>query len=120
MVSTSWLQMRESQALITATTRGSSIAVVDVSGGLDRPLVSQAGFQAFNAGGLEGTVRISAKAQSVAQDLEPEFIAFSEDSSTAFATLQENNAVAIVDLATAEVTAVLGIGFKITDCPATN
>jgi hypothetical protein len=89
-----------------------SITVVDVSGGLDRPAVSQAGFQAFNAGGLEGPVRISAKAQSVAQDLEPEFIAFSEDSSTAFVTLQENNAVAIVDLATAELTAVLGIGFK--------
>ena len=89
-----------------------SITVIDVSGGVDNPVVSQAGFQAFNGGGLEGPVRISAKAQSVAQDLEPEFITFSEDSSTAFATLQENNAVAIVDLADAEVDAVLGIGFK--------
>ncbi len=89
-----------------------SITVVDVSGGFDSPVASQAGFQAFNGGGLEGPVRISAKAQSIAQDLEPEFIAFSEDSSTAFVTLQENNAVAILDLATAEVTAVLGIGFK--------
>jgi hypothetical protein len=89
-----------------------SITVIDVSGGFDSPVASQAGFQAFNGGGLEGPVRISAKAQSIAQDLEPEFMAFSEDSSTAFVTLQENNAVAILDLATAEVTAVLGIGFK--------
>ena len=92
-----------------------SITVIDVSGGFDVATAATADFQAFNAGGsksLTGPVRISAKAASVAQDLEPEFIAFSEDGSTAFATLQENNAVAIIDLASAEVTTVLGIGFK--------
>jgi len=90
-----------------------SITVIDVSGGFDIATPQTADFRAFNADGtLEGPVRISAKAASVAQDLEPEFIAFSEDGSTAFATLQENNAVAIVDLASAEVSAVLGIGFK--------
>ncbi len=92
-----------------------SITVIDVSAGFDVATAATADFRAFNAGGsksLTGPVRISAKAASVAQDLEPEFIAFSEDGSTAFATLQENNAVAIVDLASAEVSAVLGIGFK--------
>ena len=49
---------------------------------------------------------------SVAQDLEPEFVAFSADSKTAYATLQENNAVAVIDLATAEVNEVFGLGFK--------
>ena len=92
-----------------------SITVIDVSGGFDAPVAATADFRAFNAGGsksLTGPVRISAKAESVAQDIEPEFIAFSEDGSTAFATLQENNAVAVIDLADAEVDAVLGIGFK--------
>ena len=92
-----------------------SITVIDVSGGFDISVAATADFKAFNAGGsksLTGPVRVSAKAASVAQDLEPEFIAFSEDGSTAFATLQENNAVAIIDLAAAEVTTVLGIGFK--------
>lgn len=92
-----------------------SITVIDVSGGFDIATAANADFQAFNAAGsksLTGPVRISAKSASVAQDLEPEFIAFSADGATAFATLQENNAVAIVDLASAEVTAVLGIGFK--------
>ena len=92
-----------------------TITVIDVSGGFDIATAETADFTDFNAGGskeLTGPVRISAKAESVAQDLEPEFIAFSADSTTAFATLQENNAVAIIDLASAEVTTVLGIGFK--------
>jgi DNA-binding beta-propeller fold protein YncE len=45
-------------------------------------------------------------------DLEPEFITVSEDSSTAYVALQENNAVAIIDIANASLTTVLGIGFK--------
>lgn len=45
-------------------------------------------------------------------DLEPEYITVSEDSSTAYVALQENNAVAIVDIAGASLTTVLGIGFK--------
>lgn len=45
-------------------------------------------------------------------DLEPEFITISEDSATAYVALQENNAVAIIDIANASLTTVLGIGFK--------
>ena len=45
-------------------------------------------------------------------DLEPEFVAISDDSSTAYVALQENNAVAIIDIANASLTTVLGIGFK--------
>ena len=92
-----------------------TITVIDVSGGFDIPVVATADFTDFNVGGsksLSGPVRVSAKSESVAQDLEPEFIAFSDDSGTAYATLQENNAVAVIDLASAEVTTVLGIGFK--------
>ena len=92
-----------------------SITVIDVSGGFDLPVAATAHFRDFNAGGsktLTGPVRISAKGESVAQDLEPEFIAFSDDGSTAYATLQENNAVAVIDLASAKVETVLGIGFK--------
>ena len=92
-----------------------SITVIDVSGGFDLPVAATAHFRDFNTGGsktLTGPVRISAKSESVAQDLEPEFIAFSDDGSTAYATLQENNAVAVIDLASAEVKTILGIGFK--------
>lgn len=46
---------------------------------------------------------------SVAQDLEPEYIAASND--TAFVSLQENNGLAIVDLTT-NTLQVIGLGFK--------
>ena len=92
-----------------------SISVIDVSGGFTGLTAATASFAPFNAGGsasLTGPVRVSSKSASVAQDLEPEYITFSSDSSTAFAALQENNAVAVVDIASATVSAVVGIGFK--------
>ncbi|SFF37027.1 S-layer homology domain-containing protein [Paenibacillus catalpae] len=45
-------------------------------------------------------------------DFEPEYIALSGDSKTAYVTLQENNAIAVVDIATLKVTAVKDLGFK--------
>ncbi|RCK52476.1 alkaline phosphatase [Thalassospira profundimaris] len=49
---------------------------------------------------------------SVAQDIEPEYIAISADDRKAYVTLQENNAIAIVDIASASVSDVVGLGFK--------
>ncbi|MEE4108132.1 MAG: choice-of-anchor I family protein [Halieaceae bacterium] len=76
-----------------------------------------------NISAAVGPVRLSASADvcgggvsdadaRMACDLEPEYIAVSEDSSTAYVALQENNAVAIIDIAGASLDAVLGIGFK--------
>ncbi len=49
-------------------------------------------------------------ASTVAQDLEPEYI--TTDGTTAWVTLQENNALAVVDVAKARVDAVIGLGLK--------
>lgn len=49
---------------------------------------------------------------TLAQDIEPESLTFSSDRSIAYVCLQENNAVAILDLASATVTAIYGMGFK--------
>ena len=49
---------------------------------------------------------------SVAQDLEPEYITISSDSSTAWVTLQENNAIAILDIGTASVSSLEALGYK--------
>lgn len=95
-----------------------SLTIVDVSGGagaLTAANVTQVDFTAFNAGGtasLTGPVRISAKAASVAQDLEPEYVAVSADSTRAYVMLQENNAYAVVDLTNNTVTEVRGLGYK--------
>ena len=57
-------------------------------------------------------VRIYGPGASVAQDLEPEYITISADSSTAYVTLQENNAIAVIDIATKTVTSIKPLGFK--------
>lgn len=57
-------------------------------------------------------VRIFGPGASVAQDLEPEYIAVSADSTKAYVTLQENNAIAEVDIATRSVTAIRSLGYK--------
>ncbi|NVK21246.1 MAG: alkaline phosphatase [Kangiellaceae bacterium] len=73
-------------------------------------------FQSFNSKMLElkqsGVKFASPKGTSVAQDLEPEYVAISADSTTAYVTLQENNAIAIVDLTKPAISSVKGLGYK--------
>lgn len=91
-----------------------SVSLIDISTGT----VSNAGFEAFN--GLKADlqakgVRIFGPGASVAQDLEPEYAAFSPDGKIAFVTLQENNAIAVVDIDAAGgpvVTEIIPLGFK--------
>lgn len=59
-----------------------------------------------------GPAHIQTGSATVAEDLEPENIAVSPDGSTAWVTLQENNAVAIVDVATASLVGVQPLGMK--------
>jgi hypothetical protein len=47
-----------------------------------------------------------------ASNLEPEYITVSNDGNTAYIALQENNALAILDLTTSRFTAVKGLGYK--------
>ena len=94
-----------------------TISIVNISNGVPSDTAVQLGFTDFNTGGkraseLPATVRIGRPGASVAQDLEPEYVAISADSKTAFITLQENNAVAVVDLATAKIDKIFALGFK--------
>nr|WP_246320423.1 choice-of-anchor I family protein [Paenibacillus qinlingensis] len=45
-------------------------------------------------------------------DLEPEYIALSEDNSKAYVSFQENNAIGTIDLATKAVISIKGLGLK--------
>jgi len=74
-------------------------------------------FRAFNAGGrrnaeLPDGVRIFGPGASVAQDLEPEYIAVSPDGKMAFVTLQENNAIAILALPSGQIRKIVALGVK--------
>ncbi len=94
-----------------------SISIIDVTRPVKKfaPTVRTADFTAFNAMRddlVAAGVRIHPDAISVAQDLEPEYFTFSTNSLTAWVTLQENNAIAEIDLLRAKVTAILPLGYK--------
>ncbi|HET9372104.1 MAG TPA: choice-of-anchor I family protein [Vicinamibacterales bacterium] len=92
-----------------------SVSVIDMShgaGNLNQADVATADFRAFNDAALDPSIRIFGPRATVAQDLEPEYIAVSHDSRTAWVTLQENNAIGIIDLTSAAVTRLVGLGFK--------
>ena len=102
-----------------------SVSIIDLSLGINSATVQTADFTAFNsqfaqlkAAGVKfkgdvGTTR------TVAQDLEPEYIAVSPDGTKAWVTLQEANAIAIVDIATATVESIKPLGFKDYSVPST-
>lgn len=74
---------------------------------------STAGFGSFDTAALKSAgVRIFGPNQTPALNLEPEYIAVSADGTTAVATLQENNAVAIIDIATSTITSIKALGLK--------
>ncbi len=92
-----------------------TVSVIDVSKGfrnVTQADVHTADFKSFNGATLDPSVRIYGPRATVAQDLEPEYIAVSPDSKTAWVTLQENNALGVVDIEQARITKIIGLGFK--------
>lgn len=95
-----------------------SVSVIDVTAGvgnISQSDVTTLNFNAFDsqqAALLADGVRIFGPGATVSQDLEPEYIAVSDDSQFAYVTLQENNAYAIVDLVAMEITDVISFGMK--------
>ncbi|WP_394684856.1 choice-of-anchor I family protein [uncultured Microbacterium sp.] len=106
-----------------------SVSVIALSSALSAPAqsaVKTAGFRAFEPGGtktLDSKVRVfgpdvaapgqdaaTLSTNRVSRNLEPEYI--TTDGTVAYVTLQENNAVATVDLTKAEVTGILPLGYK--------
>ena len=91
-----------------------SISIITVNRG-GTPTVATADFKAFIGKEAElraAGVRIYGPGANAAQDLEPEYITVSQDGKTAWVTLQENNAIATVDIATAKVTSINSLGTK--------
>jgi hypothetical protein len=74
--------------------------------------VKQLNFRHFNNQPIDPAIRIFGPNATVAQDLEPEYIAVSPDSKTAMVALQENNAFAVLDLKQMKVTKLVPLGFK--------
>jgi hypothetical protein len=94
-----------------------SISIIAITNGVPADTATTLGFSDFNVGGsrrseLPAGIRIGRPGATVAQDLEPEYVSISADSKTAFVTLQENNAVATVDLASGKISKIFALGYK--------
>ncbi|MEA5582530.1 choice-of-anchor I family protein [Nodularia harveyana UHCC-0300] len=93
-----------------------SVSIVDLDfSNLSNSNVITAGFTQFNSqiDQLRNAgVRIFGPNASVAQDLEPEYITVSPDSRTAWVSLQENNAIGVLDLINNQFTDIIPLGFK--------
>lgn len=100
-----------------------TISIIDISGGIANLTQSNVTTLNFNAsdsqvGALTATgLRKVRTNNTLSQDLEPEYITISSDSQKAWVTLQENNAVAEVNLATKTITGIWGLGKKDMNIP---
>lgn len=95
-----------------------SVSIIDISGGiatLNQSNVTTLLFTAYNA--QEATliasgIRKLKLTSTLSQDLEPEYVTIGSDSKKAWVTLQENNAIAEIDLTNNTITDIWALGTK--------
>jgi hypothetical protein len=88
-----------------------TISIIDVRNGFQ---VTTLGFKSFitqRAALVAKGMRVFGPNGDFEKDIEPEYITVSDDSKTAYVTLQENNAIAKVDIATKTITNILPLGY---------
>lgn len=85
-----------------------SISIIDIK----KNEVNTLYFTSFNATTIGNDFRVFGPGASIAQDVEPEYVAVSDDSKFAYVTLQENNGIAVVDLTAKAITNIFGLGVK--------
>ncbi|KJY75123.1 choice-of-anchor I family protein [Vibrio nigripulchritudo] len=93
-----------------------SISKINVKNGLPAQNASHMIFKTFENQKAtlisQGFKYASPEGTTLAQDIEPEYIAVSPDSRYAWVSLQENNAVAKIDIAAEKIVQVSGLGLK--------
>jgi len=88
-----------------------SISIVDVENN-SVETISFDGFAGDVASLMSNGFRVFGPNASLSMDIEPEYVAISANSRTAWVTLQENNGIAKVDLVGKIVEAIYPLGFK--------
>jgi DNA-binding beta-propeller fold protein YncE len=94
-----------------------TVSIIDISSGVASATVTEVSFAAFNVGQprnneVPAGLRIFGPGASVAQDLEPEYIAIDDTGTIAYVALQENNGMAIVDILAGNVISLVDFGSK--------
>ncbi len=92
-----------------------SISIIDLINGVNNPIVTNVDFTSFD--GQENLlrsqgIRIFGLNASASKDLEPEYATIDKNSKYAFVTLQENNAVAKIDITNGNIIYLKPLGFK--------
>ncbi|MFB5086006.1 choice-of-anchor I family protein [Psychrobacillus sp. PGGUH221] len=85
-----------------------TVSIIDVTMTADNFKANTLSFQGVQ---LDDKVRVSSKGTTM-QQLEPEYVTVSEDSKLAYISMQENNAIATVDLVEGKILHVKGLGVK--------
>jgi hypothetical protein len=94
-----------------------SVSIIDLINGPTNPATTHVGFSDYNIGGsLESSfpngVHIYGPNATRAQDMEPEFLAIGDNEQKAYISLQENNAVMVIDIPLAQVDTIFALGYK--------
>ena len=90
-----------------------TVSLIDVSNGATSATVTTLDFSAFDKTALLAEdVRVFFTGSSAAQDLEPEYITTNAAGTRAYVTLQEANAIAVVDLVNKTILDVASLGYK--------
>jgi hypothetical protein len=92
-----------------------SVSIIDISRGIRHSKVKQVDFKQFIGHESElraQGVRLFGPNANAAQDLEPEYIAVSDDSRVAWISLQEANALAVIDIKSAKIIKLSPLGVK--------
>ena len=88
-----------------------SVSIVNVSS-REVTTMNFEGFNGMEAALEEDGFRVFGPHASLAADVEPEYVTISDDGTTAWVALQENNGVAVVDIMNKQITDILPLGFK--------
>ncbi|MBF4472275.1 choice-of-anchor I family protein [Flavobacterium sp. HJJ] len=89
-----------------------SVSIIEVASNYAVTTLNFAGFSSQLAALKTKGFRIASATNNFAADIEPEYITISEDSKTAWVTLQENNGIAKIDLTAKKITELFPLGYK--------
>lgn len=92
-----------------------TISIIDLVNGVNNPIVTNVDFTAYD--GQENLlrnqgIRIFGPNATTSQDLEPEYATIDKDNKYAYITLQENNAVAKIDITNGTIVYLKPLGYK--------
>ncbi|SIO52414.1 choice-of-anchor I family protein [Chitinophaga niabensis] len=89
-----------------------TVSVISVNDNYSVVNLDFSSFAAQQAALVQKGLRVGGLNTTFAKDMEPEYVTVSADSKTAWVTLQENNAIAKINISTKTITDIFPLGFK--------